>query len=311
MGTYPDLYPQWECTAYPGTLPQKTGRGLTELELKFVATSGTFFDEKVCTTLQENTQEPFEKIKTIGGEIWKFNAPVSGQHYLVGVDTATEFGFDKSAITVWNYETLEQVWEYNGKCEVQDFVKIVLMAGASYPGTIVIENNSYGDQVAKSLRDSELGSMIYMEKSGKNGQILKPGLTTNSKTRPLMLEALYDYVSHFPESVKSERLVMELIGLIEKNGRVEADRGCNDDLVLSAALSFYVRKYDPPLYISRPHEFMHDFTNIMDYNNDETIFTGSDRDRNLKLLNNIRDAKPEDIKDGNYYINTLDILYKK
>lgn len=303
--------PEWyknQCELFDND-PKKIDQ---ELEMKFVATSGTFFDDKVCTTLQENVQKPYSIAKTVGGEVWKFNAPVAGQHYLIGVDTASEFGTDKSAITVWNYETLEQVWEYNGKCEVQDFIKIVQMAAASYPGTIVIENNSYGDQVVKAIRDDgELGQMLYFEKTGKDERILKPGITTNSKTRPLILESLYDYVSHFPESVKSERLVMELIGLVEKKGRVEADRGCNDDLAISAGIAFYVRKYDPPMYISRPHEFMYDFTNIMDYNNDDGMLTGDERALNSKLMKRIKEVDPDKIKEGKQYINTFDILFKK
>ena len=67
-----------------------------------------------------------------------------------------------------------------------------------------------------------------------------------------MIDALYDYVSQYPEIVKSRRLAMELVGLVSKpSGRVEADSGCNDDLALSAAMAFYVRKYDmPPLLLN-------------------------------------------------------------
>ena len=57
-------------------------------------------------------------------------------------------------------------------------------------------------------------------------------------------------MTEFPESVKSERLALELTGLVSKaNGRVEADVGCHDDLALATACCMYVRKYDPPLLL--------------------------------------------------------------
>jgi hypothetical protein len=115
--------------------------------------------------------------------------------------------------------------------------------------------------------------MIYREKRGKATEY--PGLSTNSKTRPLMIDALYSYITQFPEIVKSNRLALELTGLVSKtNGRVEADRGCRDDLALSTAVCFYVRKYDPPMLISSmQHQAMErDLTQIVDFN------TGGRRD---------------------------------
>ena len=70
------------------------------------------------------------------------------------------------------------------------------------------------------------------------------------KTRPLMIDAMYSYICQYPEMVKSQRLSLELIGLVNKNnGRVEADSGCHDDLAMAASMCYYVRKWDPPLGI--------------------------------------------------------------
>jgi len=166
----------------------------------------------------------------------------------MGVDTAPEHGEDKSAATVWDYETLEQVAEYQGKCKVLDYVKVIKVLAQQYSGMIVVESNSYGNQVVEQLNNSEFSFMIYKEKRGK--QTVLPGLSTNSKTRPLMIDSLYSYTTQYPECIKSERLVLELIGLVTKtNGRVEADTGCHDDLALATSCVHYVRKYDPPLMI--------------------------------------------------------------
>jgi hypothetical protein len=218
-----------------------------ELELKFLPAEGSFFEADTVEKMQDGAVKPKQKIKLYNGEIWEFSDAIPGTNYIIGVDTAPEHGTDKSAITVWDYQTLEQVWEYQGKCKVLDFVNVVKIAATTYKNSvIVVESNSYGNQVVEHLNASEYCSQLYKEKRGNN--TLVPGLSTNSKTRPLMIDALYSYITQYPESVKSERLALELTGLVSKsNGKVEADTGCTDDIALSASLCFYVRKYDPPL----------------------------------------------------------------
>jgi len=243
-----------------------------ELEMTFLGSSGCFLPEEIVEDLQKLDIEPNEKLKIFNGQIWKFKEPVKGRFYLIGVDTAPEHGEDKSAIAIYDYQTMDQVWEYQGKCKVLDFVKVVKVACAQYPGLCIIESNSYGNQVVEHINDSEFGTMLYKEKRGESK--LVPGLSTNAKTRPLMIDALYSFVSQFPETIKSKRLALELVGLIEKaNGRVEADKGCHDDIALASAFCYYVRKYDPPLLVDTAINSLiqQEFQGIMDLNEDISL----------------------------------------
>ena len=220
-----------------------------ELELKFLPAEGSFFEADTVEKIQDSCVHPIEKLKVFNGEIWKFQHSLPNKYYIIGVDTAPEHGDDKSAITVWDYQTLEQVWEYQGKCKVLDFLKVLQIAATEYSnGPIVVESNSYGNQVLEGLSITNFATRLYKEKRG--AQTIIPGLSNNAKTRPLMIDALYSYMTEFPESVKSERLALELTGLVSKSsGRVEADTGCHDDLALATACCMYVRKYDPPLLL--------------------------------------------------------------
>jgi len=271
-----------------------------ELELKFIASTGSFFDAEIIEHLQDIKIEPINVMKLYNGEIWKFSDPIPGRFYIAGVDTAPEFGSDKSAVEVFDYETLEQVWEFQGKCSVTDFTEVVKMAGIQYPGCLVIENNSYGNQVAEAINNTDLSIMMYKEKKGKD-QIV-PGLNTNSRTRPLMIDSLYSYISEFPECIKSQRLILELIGLISKpSGRVEADTGCNDDLSLAAACAYYVRKYDPPLMIDMPGVQESSLEAIMDLN-----YGGSNVPfGNQKIIDDVR-RKLEDGELDDPFVNTVE-----
>ena len=243
-----------------------------ELELKFLGSVGSFFGEEIIEKLQDCSFDPIERLKIFNGEIWKFAEPIPNRFYISGVDTAPEHGSDKSAIAIFDYQTMEQVWEYQGKCKVLDFVKVVQVACAQYPGLCVIESNSYGNQVVEHMNNSEFSTMLYKEKRGKN--VILPGLSTNSKTRPLMIDSLYSYVTEFTEIVKSKRLALELVGLVTKpSGRIEADNECHDDLGISMALVCYVRKYDPPLLIDTSVSTLvqREFTNILNMNDDISL----------------------------------------
>jgi len=237
-----------------------------ELELKFLPSGGSFFNEATCLALQDNARKnkPIEIMKIFNGEAWQYYLPIVGNHYIIGVDTATEFGEDKSAIVVLDYRTFTQVWEYQGKLPVTDFCKVVMTAASLYRGTIVIERNSVGNQVMETLSRSDVASMVYAE--NRKGKVT-PGLNIDSMTRPLVIDGLYSYVSGFPETIKSSRLVTELIGLVEKpNGRVEGDKDCRDDLALAYSFCAYVRKYDPVLEIEQNYESMASFQEIMNFN---------------------------------------------
>jgi hypothetical protein len=272
-----------------------------ELELKFLPSGGSFFDEQTCLKLQEGCIDPIETFRLFEGEIWKFQNPIPGKYYIMGVDTAPEFGEDKSAITIWDYETLEQVWEYQTKSKVMDFIKVVKYAAHQYPGTIVIENNSYGNQVTEELSNSEFVGMVYKEKRGENKWVY--GLSNNAKTRPLMIDALYSYITQFPNMVKSNRLALELIGLVDKKGRVEADSGCHDDLALTLAFCMHVRKYDPPMFIDVNKTAQNAFMDILAMNDD----AGNRFKDGPSIMKHVKENvfKPEDA-----LVNTLSLYYR-
>jgi len=256
--------PQWystQCALFDND-PRKIEQ---ELELKFLPTSGSFFDEKTCSFIQDNYQDPKETIKLFNGEIWKFQEPIPGKFYITGVDVASEYGQDNSTIVVTDFESMEQVLDYQGKLSVTDFAKVVDYITLQYPGVLVVENNSYGNQVVEHVKYGPNSFMLYKEKRGNE---LYPGLSTNAKTRPLMIDALYSNVSQFPAIIKSKRLGLELIGLVTKpNGKVEGDEGCRDDLALALAFIMYVRKYDPPLTVQYARGDNTDLNDVLNFNN--------------------------------------------
>lgn len=220
----------------------------SELELRFISSENTLFTEQVQTDLQKmEGKKPLEIIKFHGeGEMWKFENLDKNKFFLLGVDTASETGSDFSTVEVFDYITMNQIMEFKGKLSVTKFSEIVKLIAKMVPHNIIIvENNSYGNQVVESLRfDENYTFNIFGEMKGKSpNQTFVPGLNTNSKTRPLILDALFHYINDDPGIIKSERLALELLTLTDKKGRIEAESGLNDDLCLSFGFICYARRY--------------------------------------------------------------------
>ena len=67
------------------------------------------------------------------------------------------------------------------------------------------------------------------------------GFTTSSKTRPLIISKMEEFVRNGLITVYSSRLVNEMKTFVWNNGKPEAMRSYNDDLILSCAIGCWVR----------------------------------------------------------------------
>lgn len=224
-----------------------------ELELKFISSDDALFSEKIQEQLQEQTKnfKPLEKIRIPGRPndkgLWRINNINKQKFHIMSIDTASESGSDYSAIQVIEYETMKQVIEYRGKLSVKSFIEIIKFVELLTPhNIIVVENNSYGNQVVEDLTSDEKRRYNlfgeWKRKSNKKGDFVV-GINTNIKTRPLIIDALFTYVTEETECIESERLAYELLSLTSKRNKIEADTGCTDDLVMSYAFICYVRHY--------------------------------------------------------------------
>jgi len=109
---------------------------------------------------------------------------------------------------------------------------------------IIEKTGGYGNQVIEEIEaDEEYQYNLYGEPRSKKDRTIVSGLSTNSHSRPLILDAMYNFVNANPENIKSEQLALELIGLTDKANRIEADTGGHDDLCLALAFICYVRHY--------------------------------------------------------------------
>ena len=67
------------------------------------------------------------------------------------------------------------------------------------------------------------------------------GFSTTSKTRPLIISKLDEYFREKSVVIRSNRLIDELFTFIFMNGRAEAMKGYNDDLVMAFCIGLWIR----------------------------------------------------------------------
>lgn len=181
--------------------------------------------------------------------IWENFQPESS--YLIVADVARGDGSDYSAFHVIDVTKMEQVAEYQGKVDLDMFTDFLFDVGMQFGGCmLVVENNNIGYSVLTKLVDKNYPNVYYSVKSsheyiephlaeGRSGAI--PGFTTSGKTRPLIVAKLEEFIRNQIITVRSQRLLNELTTFVWHNGKPEAMKGYNDDLVMSMAIACWVR----------------------------------------------------------------------
>jgi len=219
-----------------------------EYELVFLGSTYAFFPDDVIEKLQLSHHEPIKKVYLKHASIDLYEQIDPDRFYLIGIDTATGYASDYSAIIITDYETGLPIAEYRHRLPLEDFKEDIL----DIPKKLglknflyIPENNGVGSSISQWLPTTEYGSKHVYHSKKKSGKTFKriPGLSTDRVTRPLMLESLYEIVSSNAELIKPTMLKTELIALEKRGNRVEAPPGLHDDTVFAYAFTTYVREY--------------------------------------------------------------------
>jgi hypothetical protein len=181
--------------------------------------------------------------------IWKKHDAL--KPHLIVADVARGDGKDNSAFHIFELETMEVVAEYIGKPTPDDFADILYNVCGEYGNPmLVIENNNIGYAVLKKLLDKGY-SNLYHSRKGDHQYVdpvsaqwqsnVIPGFTTSSKTRPLIVAKMEEFMRNKLIKINSNRLLSEMKTFIWQAGRPQAMRSYNDDLVMSFAIGCWVR----------------------------------------------------------------------
>ena len=221
-----------------------------EYECNFNTSGDTVIHPDDIIRIKGMIREPTHRVG-FDRNTWIWEEPKDENTYLLVADVARGDGADSSTFHVFKLETMEIICEYKGKPTPDIFAEIINSSGLQYNNAmVVIENNSVGFHVLEKLKEKEYpnlyhskkGSHKYVEQHVAEGNSsVVPGFTTSMKTRPLIIAKFEEFIRNKVITIYSKRLANELDTFIWKNGRPEAQRSYNDDLIMAASIGCWVR----------------------------------------------------------------------
>ena len=221
-----------------------------EYECSFNASGETVLAAEDLEYLSTTFAEPKLRLG-IDRNLWIWKDYYEKCKYLLVADVARGDGKDFSVFHVLNLDTMEQVAEYQGKLNIDDFANLLTNTGRQYGSAmIVVENNNLGYAVLekiislgyKNIYYSTKGSTEFVEQYVAQGMSNSvPGFTTSHKSRPLIIAKMEEFIRSKMIRINSVRSYNELTTFIWHHGRPQAMQGYNDDLVLSLSIACWVK----------------------------------------------------------------------
>jgi hypothetical protein len=218
----------WEATT-KANMPLK--QWLQEYECEFLGTGDTYIEGYLLKRLLEEVVDDYYIKYNNKMRVWK--EPSQAYEYVMGVDVSMGRDRDYSAFHIFNKYTGEQVAEfYSNKTPINEFATIINAEAALYNNALVIiERNTIGNNLIDWLFNVLEYDNLWIDEKNDFG------IQITVKNREEILARLEEYIRNNYIKINSKRTVEELLTfIITEGGRVEADRGKNDDLIMSLGI---------------------------------------------------------------------------
>mgnify|MGYP003624647701 FL=1 len=204
---------------------------LQEYEGQFLGTGETFIDGGTLDQVKLSTTPDFTKKHYNMMRI--FEEPQPYHTYLIAADTSFGRDRDYSAFHIINLYNGTQVAEfYSNRCGLNEFARIMAEEGMRYNMAFVCpERNGLGLALIEQLFEVHEYENMWTDEKGQMGYLV------NNKNRDIMLNTLQEKLKTSKIKINSERTFKELTTfIISKTGKIQAESGFADDLVISLAI---------------------------------------------------------------------------
>jgi hypothetical protein len=221
-----------------------------ELECSFNASGETVIHPEDLERLVFGVKDPMYRTG-FDRNLWLWEQYSPEATYMMSADVARGDGADFSVFHIVKLETMEIVGEYRGKPNLEEFASILDSTGREFGNCLlVVENNSLGISILEKLQDRSYPN-LYFSIKGTHEYIDQlraesinnsvPGFTTSSKTRPLIVAKMEEFIRNKLITIYSSRIIDEFKTFIWNNNKAQAMRSYHDDLVMALAIACWVR----------------------------------------------------------------------
>jgi len=227
-----------------------------ECDCDFISSGHTVVDGSILMEYESKCTDPIEK-RGYDGAYWIWEYPNYEKDYIVVADVARGDSSDWSAFHVIDVQTVTQVAEFKGKIPPNEFGNMLVTVATEWNmALLAIENANIGWAAIQPAIDRSYPNLHYTYKEDgytdaevqlkKNYDMqdkskMVPGVSTTSRTRPLMISSLEMYMRERTPVIRSKRLIQELFVFVWLNGKAQSQTGYNDDLVMSFCIGLWLR----------------------------------------------------------------------
>ena len=221
-----------------------------ELLCDFQASGETFMATEDIEKLRAKIRTPLEKWGP-ENNVWVWKYALEGHNYIISADVARGDGADYSTFHVIDTNESEVVAEFKGKVPPDQLAYLLVEAARRYSDALLCpESNTYGYAVLMKLRDAGYRNIYFAKEKDKfdslygNGSLGKAGFSTQAGKRAQILTKLEESLRNNKIEIYSRRFVDELKTFVWTNNKAQAQRGKNDDLVMSLAIGLWLYDVD-------------------------------------------------------------------
>lgn len=247
-----DVHPERDQAWFESECRNMTQQQISqELMCDFASSGNTFLQSADIEYLRSDIKQPIEKWGPQAG-IWIWKYALQDRKYVISADVARGDGSDYSSFHVIDTHASEVVSEFKGKCPPDEFAIVLAEVGKKYNNALLCpENNSYGFALIMKLVELGYKNLYYEYERDRisaefgNKDISKIGFQTNAKTRTQILTKLEEVIRRKELKIYSSRLYDELKTFIWKSGKLQAQKGKNDDLVMALAIGVWLYDTSP------------------------------------------------------------------
>jgi len=209
-----------------------TKQWLQEYECSFLGTGETFVEGDVLKQVSQQTSENYYTKHNNRMRVWQ--DPQPQYNYVIACDTSLGRDRDYSAFHIINMYNGQQVAEfYSNRTPINDFAKIISTEGMLYNiAHVICERNTIGNNLIDWLYNMYEYENLWADEKGDLG------FQVTAKNRDSILAELEEAIRTDLVKINSTRTCDELMTfIITDGGRVQAEKGHHDDLVMSLALA--------------------------------------------------------------------------
>lgn len=185
-----------------------------------------------------------EPIAANDGYIIFYEKPIPGVPYVIGADTAGEGSDFFAAHVIDNVTGRQAAVLHKAGLDESVFAYQLYCLGKYYNEALIGAEANFSTYPIKKLEEWGYENQYVRESEDTFTHSVKKsfGFRTTALTRPLIIAGLVDIVRESPELINDKATLEEMLTFVRnEKGRPEAMSGAHDDLVMSLAITYYIR----------------------------------------------------------------------